>query len=160
MNEKHELTAWGRALGKALSSLDVPDKLEESVYLAFEMLRVGLLEDRNLGLGSTGSKAGEGNIASPKTRTDIGDISAEDLTQVKTLITKVACFGRLNHGSLGYSGPLDQEMLGFQFLINAIRTSLRDLLETILVSMCLNGEVDRNRSDWSDIAFRYTSNSC
>lgn len=46
-------------------------------------------------------------------------------------------------------------MLAFQFMINAVRTSLRDLIETILVTMCLNGEVDRNRSDWSDIAFRY-----
>ena len=46
-------------------------------------------------------------------------------------------------------------MLAFQFMINAVRISLRDLIETILVSMCLNGEVDRSRSDWSDIAFRY-----
>ena len=74
---------------------------------------------------------------------------------MKTLITKVACFGRLRHGSIGYSGPLDREMLAFQFMISAVRTSLRDLMETVLVSMCLNGEVDRNRSDWSDIAFRY-----
>jgi Temperature dependent protein affecting M2 dsRNA replication len=77
----------------------------------------------------------------------------------KTLITKVACFGRLKHGSIGYSGPLDREMLAFQFMINAVRTSLRDLLETILVSMCLNGDVDRNRKDWSEIAFRYASES-
>ncbi len=77
------------------------------------------------------------------------------MAPVKTLITKMACFGRLKHGSIGYSGPLDREMLAFQFMINAVRTSLRDLLETILVSMCLSGEVDRNRSDWSDVAFRY-----
>jgi Temperature dependent protein affecting M2 dsRNA replication len=48
-------------------------------------------------------------------------------------------------------------MLAFQHMISAVRTSLRDLLETILVSMCLNGEVDRNRNDWSDITFRYDS---
>jgi hypothetical protein len=81
--------------------------------------------------------------------------AADDVGPVKTLITKVACFGRLKHGCIGYSGPLDREMLAFQFMINAVRTGLRDLLETILVSMCLSGEVDRNRSDWSEIAFRY-----
>lgn len=153
VNEKHELTSWGRALKQALLSLDSPDKLADSVYLAFEMLRLGLVDDRQFVLGSTRSKAGEGGtFYFDSTRPDN---PTEDVTAVKTLITKVACFGRLKHGSIGYSGPLDREMLAFQFMINAVRTSLRDLMETILVSMCLSGEVDRNRSDWSDIAFRY-----
>ena len=59
VNERHELTSWGRALKKALISLDSPDKLDDSVYLAFEMLRLGLLDDRNFVLGSTRSKAGQ-----------------------------------------------------------------------------------------------------
>ena len=65
VNEKHELTAWGSGLGKALSSLDAPDKLEDSVYLAFEMLRLGMLDERNFVLGSTRSTAGEGNTSFP-----------------------------------------------------------------------------------------------
>jgi len=59
LDEKHELTGWGRALRKALSSLDSPGKLEDSVYLALEMLRLGLLDESRLDLGSTESKAGE-----------------------------------------------------------------------------------------------------
>lgn len=59
MNEKHELTGWGRALRKALSSLDAPDKLEDSVYLAIELLRLGLLDERHVALGSTKAKAGK-----------------------------------------------------------------------------------------------------
>lgn len=84
----------------------------------------------------------------------MSDISIEDVSPMKTMVTKVACFGRLKHGSIGYSGPLDRELLVFQLMIDAVRTSLRDLLETILVSMSLSGEVDRNRNDWTDIAFR------
>lgn len=45
-------------------------------------------------------------------------------------------------------------MFAFQFLIDEIRSSLRELLETIFVSMCLSGEINRNRHDWSEIAFR------
>lgn len=59
VNEKHELTGWGRALRKALSSLDAPDKLEDSVYLAIEALRLGLLDERHVALGSTKAKAGK-----------------------------------------------------------------------------------------------------
>jgi Temperature dependent protein affecting M2 dsRNA replication len=89
-----------------------------------------------------------------ETRNHKPNDSADELSP-RTLIVKAACFGRLVHASIGYSGPLCRELLAFQFTINAVRTSLRDLFETILISMCLNGEVDRNRSDWSDLAFRY-----
>ena len=37
-------------------------------------------------------------------------------------------------------------------MINAVRSSLRDLVETIMVSMFLSGEIDRDRNDWSDLA--------
>jgi Temperature dependent protein affecting M2 dsRNA replication len=158
LNEKRELTSWGRALRKALSSLDAPNKLEDSVYLAFEMLRLGLLDESRLDLGSTKSKVGKGDTSSNSdVWNHIPNNSAEEPSPVNTLIVKVACFGRLKHASIGYSGPLCRELLAYQFMINAVRTSLRDLLETIFVSMCLNGEVDRNRSDWSDLAFRYGS---
>lgn len=58
VNDKHESTAWGRALEKALSTLETADKIEDSVYLAIEMLRLGLLDDRNFVLSSTKSKSG------------------------------------------------------------------------------------------------------
>lgn len=60
-NERHELTPWGRALAQALSS---PDKLEDSVYLAIEMLRLGLLDDQKFLSGSTKMAAGEEYVLS------------------------------------------------------------------------------------------------
>jgi Temperature dependent protein affecting M2 dsRNA replication len=63
VNEKHELTPWGSALKKALVYLDSADKLDDEVYLAFEMLRLGLIDDRKFVLGSTRSKAGKGITA-------------------------------------------------------------------------------------------------
>lgn len=68
------------------------------------------------------------------------------------LITRIACLGRLKHEAVGYSGPLERPLLSFAWMITAIRTSLRDLIETVLATMCLNGDVDRERSDWSELA--------
>jgi hypothetical protein len=148
---------WGKALGKALSSLESSAKLEESVYLAMEMLRLDLLEDENVGLKSENSGTGmrhSTNVPSAKAEYQFSNLLVADTAPCNRLVTRVACFGRLKHGSIGYSGPLDRELLNFQFKIDAVRTSLRDLLETILVSMCLNGEIDRNRNDWSTIVLR------
>jgi Temperature dependent protein affecting M2 dsRNA replication len=58
VDEKHELTSWGKALQKAFLSLDASEKHEDSIYLAFEMLRLGMLDDKHFVLGSTRSKAG------------------------------------------------------------------------------------------------------
>lgn len=64
------------------------------------------------------------------------------------LISKIACLGRLKHDAVGYVGPLDRQLLSFAWMITAVRTSLRDLIESVLASMFLNGDVDRNRDDW------------
>lgn len=52
---------------------------------------------------------------------------------------------------MGFVGPLDRQLLTFAWKITAVRRSLRDLLETVLTSMFLNGDVDRERDDWKDI---------
>lgn len=33
-------------------------------------------------------------------------------------------------------------------MVTAVRTALRDLIEAVLASMFLNGDVDRERDDW------------
>jgi hypothetical protein len=43
MNDNHELTNWGNALQLALTQLDPNDKLEESVFLAVELIRLNVL---------------------------------------------------------------------------------------------------------------------
>ena len=47
MNESHQLTAWGQALEKALSTLDPSEKLEEACFVAVELLRLGILGSKN-----------------------------------------------------------------------------------------------------------------
>lgn len=50
---------------------------------------------------------------------------------------------------MGFVGPLDRQLLTFAWKITAVRRSLRDLLETVTTSMFLNGDVERERDDWT-----------
>lgn len=47
IDEKHQLTAWGKCLDQALSALDPTDKLGEAVFIAIEMLRWDLLNTKH-----------------------------------------------------------------------------------------------------------------
>ena len=52
----HTLTAWGKILHTALASLSAADRdLEEAVFLAIELLRLGLLNANNLFAGYIGA---------------------------------------------------------------------------------------------------------
>jgi hypothetical protein len=75
------------------------------------------------------------------------------------LVSRIACFGRLKHRAVGYSGPLDRQLLSYSYMITAVRSSLRDLVETILVSMFLNYDTERDRKDYSDLVARFVMKS-
>jgi len=70
------------------------------------------------------------------------------------LVSRIACFGRLKHKAVGYSGPLDRQLLSYSYMITAVRSSLRDLVETILVSMFLTHDAERDRNDYHELATR------
>jgi hypothetical protein len=71
------------------------------------------------------------------------------------LVSRIACFGRLKHRAVGYSGPLDRQLLSYSYMIRAVRSSLRDLIETILVSMFLSYDAERDREQYSDLIAAY-----
>lgn len=58
---------------------------------------------------------------------------------------------------MGFVGPLDRQLLTFAWKITAVRRSLRDLLETVVSSMFLNGDADRDRDDWTVIVQRFVA---
>ncbi len=58
---------------------------------------------------------------------------------------------------MGFVGPLDRQLLTFAWKVTAVRTSLRDLLETVMTSMFLNGDVDRDRGDWTTLTQKYAT---
>ena len=70
------------------------------------------------------------------------------------LISRVACIGKLQHKSVGYSGPLSRQLLSFRSLTYAVRSALRDQVEVVLASMLLSGNVDRDRKDWTELGIK------
>ncbi|KAH0844481.1 hypothetical protein AYO21_00952 [Fonsecaea monophora] len=132
VDDQHNVTTWGKALETALTIAD-----EECTIIGVEMLRLGLFT---------------GNFASgdPVAKTD----KDHDRKVNTNLISKVACLGRIRHKPMGFVGPLDRQLLTYAWKISAVRTTLRDLLETIMTSMFLNGDVDRDREDWIALAQR------
>lgn len=36
-------------------------------------------------------------------------------------------------------------------MVSAVRSGLRDLVEVVLTTMLLNGDIDRDRRDWIDL---------
>ncbi|QGA18185.1 hypothetical protein EYB26_005869 [Talaromyces marneffei] len=133
VNSKHELTDWGKCFVEAVKALDtakapVDSQTYESVFTAVEMLRMGVLGPSNWFPHHSGG---------PMRGSD------EDKS-FNLLISRVACIGKLKHKPIGYSGPLSRQLLSFRSLIFAVRRTLRELVEVVLTSMLLSGEVDRN----------------
>ena len=137
VNDKHQLTSWGHMLEAALATMDGGSRKEEQGIIAIELLRIGALNTQSI----TGS-----NVASSD--------KSYDHKRFTNLFSKIACLGRLKHEPVGYVGPLDRSLLTFAWEITSIRESLRNLCETILTTMFLNGDVSRERDDWHELSQR------
>lgn len=70
------------------------------------------------------------------------------------LISRVACIAKLQHKSIGYSGPLSRQLLCYRSLISEVRDTLRTLIESVLAGLLISGDVDRERTDWHDFGSR------
>ena len=81
-------------------------------------------------------------------------LTIEEEKSFNLLVARVACFGKLRHKPIGYSGPLSHQLLSYHSLIYALRSTLRNLIEVVLAGLLLNGEVDRDRDDWSGLSLR------
>ncbi|KAK5167721.1 uncharacterized protein LTR77_007420 [Saxophila tyrrhenica] len=149
LNSDHTLSAWGKALKAAFShevstrsaaSPEATTELEEAIFMAFELLRLGLLDRR---------------VMFPVPPFSGGPIrgSDQDKAQIQ-LVSRVACLGFLRHKSIGYTGPLSRNLLAYHQCTAATRGALRDLLEMHACNMLLSGVVDRNLDNnvYTDVA--------
>lgn len=137
IDDKHQPTSWGKMLEAALSMLDGSTKREEQAVLAVELLRLGAFNTHSI-------------VGTPVQPTD----KAFEHKTNTNLISKIACLGRLRHEPVGYVGPLDRSLLTFAWQISALRSSLRDLCETVLTTLFLNGFALRERDDWAELSQR------
>jgi len=147
VNEKHQLTDWGEILRTALDASGSRKDQEEAVFIAVELLRLGLVTPDTMFLGYAGA---------PEKGSDIDKRNC-------MLISRLACLGKIHHSPKGWSGPLSRHLLAYQSIISNVHGSLRDLIEMILAAMFLEGLVDRDRRDWIDISLGlpfYEEHSC
>lgn len=148
VNSDHTLSAWGKALKAAferassenyLGKTTPVNEAEESIFLAFELVRLDLLNNKQVfqtppytGAPMRGSEGDKANV---------------------TLISRVACLGTFQHESIGYTGPLSRHLLAFHQMAAAVRGSLRDLAEIHGANMMLSASAVRLRdaADFIDI---------
>lgn len=127
IDDKHELTVWGKALLAALQRKAPAHDLEEPIFLAFELIRLDLLNtkqsyDQWIGGPLRGSEEDKADCL---------------------LISRVGCLAKLRHQLIGYTGPLSRNLLAFHSITTAVRESVRDLIEAIYVSSMLAAEFKR-----------------
>ncbi|CAO1599130.1 hypothetical protein XANCAGTX0491_002873 [Xanthoria calcicola] len=136
VDRQHQLTAWGKALDSVLSIAGSQPQQEKAALLAVELMRLGLLNADTMFFAYSGAP-GRSN-----------DIDKRNCM----LVSRVASLGRLIHQPRGYSGPLSRHLLAYHSMVSAVQASMRDMLEMCLVTMFLEGGVDREREDWMEIA--------
>jgi hypothetical protein len=143
INKDHTLSPWGRVLCAALDALPAlpPEKaymiveLEESVIVAIEMARLGLLNASDMFPAYSGA---------PYRGTTVEKRST-------LLISRLGCLGKISHQEVGYTGPLSRNYLAYQQMVTAVRGSLRDLLEVSLANLLLFGDAERERTDYAEL---------
>ena len=138
INNDHTLSAWGKALkasldhakGSGLMTPESGNEAEEAIFVAFELLRLNILNSASLfptppytGAPSRGTDADKANTL---------------------LISRIACLGTFGHSEIGYTGPLSRHLLAYHQMIAAVRGSLRDLAEMHACTLLLSGAVARD----------------
>jgi hypothetical protein len=136
IDDDHNLTASGEMLYAMVSAL--PGDLQEVALVACELVQYGKFP----------FEANSGYTGIP----DAGD---ERVKRCMTLVSRIACLGSLEHQEIGYTGILSRTMLAHASTVDAVRQSLRDLLEVCLTTMLLNGDANRERPDFNELGLEY-----
>lgn len=139
VDDEHKLTEWGNALATTIKALPTPDQ-EEAALLAFELLRLGLLNARN---------RHDEWIGGP-------NMGNDEQNKHCLLIARCACLLKLRHKEIGFTGPLSKNLLAYHSIISAVRECDRDLIETVAATMFISAHAERKkRTDWEKIGVRY-----
>lgn len=138
----HNLTNSGEMLYTMVSNL--PLELQEVALIACELAQYARLN-------------ADFTVQYPYI--GVPDAQPESVKKHLTLISRIACLGTLQHQEIGYTGVLSRSMLASMSTIDAVRQSLRDLLEVCLTTMLLNGEASRDRADFNELGLEFVPKS-
>lgn len=152
----HNLTMWGKALKIALDRAKengaadeavTPTEIDEALFMAFQLLKLRILNTHNLfpttsfsGAPLRGTDTDKA-VSGRYTRRRIDWMLK--LLQNTLLISRIASLAYVRHVAIGYTGPLSRHLLAYHQMAATVRASLRDLLEVHATSLCLSGLVVR-----------------
>ncbi|KAF2705855.1 PIN domain-like protein [Pleomassaria siparia CBS 279.74] len=139
VDAKHNLTAWGKVLATAITTLKGVPELEEAAVIAVELVRLGIL---NSDIEMFPTYNGAPMRGEQKDR------------NINLLISRVAGLGTLHHRPIGFTGPLSQHLLGYNSMINIVRSTLRDLVEVAATHMFMGASAKRDINNLSAIAMK------
>ncbi|KAK4546310.1 hypothetical protein LTR36_001987 [Oleoguttula mirabilis] len=138
INPDHSLSGWGKALKASLDRARSYDYLtsasaheaEEAIFMAFELLRLDVLNTKNM---------------FPTPPFSGPPLRGTETDKANTLlISRIASLGLFRHETIGYTGPLSRHLLAYHQLTAAVRSGLRDLLEMHACHLLLSGAVARD----------------
>lgn len=139
INPDHTLSAWGKVLATSLkhaatsstytSHTLTPQESEEAILMAYELLRLDLLNSKHLFPSPP--------FSGPPLRGSESDKSHT------LLVSRIAALGLFRHAGIGYTGPLSRHLLAYHQIASVVRGALRDLLEMHAANLFLSGSADR-----------------
>lgn len=116
----------------------VNDKFQESLYLAMELLRAGMLHNQRIGARAySGGPNFQGSDADKRSM---------------LLVMRVLSIVPLSFKPEKWTGPLSRELLVFNSFLHATTRSMRTLLEATALNLLLRSDARRSREDYVDIA--------
>ncbi|CAG8748929.1 11916_t:CDS:2, partial [Racocetra persica] len=142
---QHTHTVWGAAFKKALNPKST-ESHHEQLFSALELIRFGYLH---------------GNHYSREYYKAPSCVNDEEKRHI-LLISRTLSLVPAKFKATSWVGPLCREMLVFNSFVKALNRSLRNLCEMLTLSMFLNGDCEKDRQDYLDIAlslpFLYDAN--
>lgn len=149
----HNLTAWGKMLVTVITALKGNSDLEEAALVAVELIRLGLLSSNNMFPYSGAPMRGEREFHY-QLEYAFANYRAENDRDFNLLISRVGGLGTLHHNEIGFTGPLSQHLLGYNSIINAVRSTVRDLMEVSATHLFMAGFAKRDITNMSEIALQ------
>lgn len=150
LSAQHLHTAHGKALFQALKPCRVTDKFQESLYLAVELLKAGVLHG-----GRYGGRVWSGG---PMSGTGASVFTARRLTRAESdkssmlLVMRTLSIVPVAFKTEAWHGPLSRELLVFNSFVSTLTRSLRCLVEATAANCLLRGDARRGRDDYLEIS--------
>lgn len=137
LNADHTHTSYGRALHAALQQVRITDRLQETLYLALELLRAGVLH---------------AELFSDTRHSGGPSLGTEEEMQHTLLVMRALSLVPMAFTPQPWDAPLSLELLVFNSFAKSLSRSLRSLVEMVAMTLLLRQETPPPRDNCLDLS--------